>query len=579
MQGRGFGSEPADNVRSSAGAVQDAGAAFGKREQTKEERYFQARAKEQKFEASTYYVTNTDAPKHKDLSINNMIADISQSDCAVPIVVAGVDEFEAVISKNGQTCEHALLAYILNVKQLIISGFLPRGCGSQCADANVRPLPGKMALALMCRRRELLRLLRPQRQFHSVAGPCQWPRKPLTAVLGFPADRCRGHPRYVLLMAPGPRGLSTSVVSFAEAQVPAPPVIPATPPPTAVPEVASGESADIIQAAAEQSFAELGLGSYTPVGLIQNLLEFMHVNLGLPWWGAIATCTVLARCLVFPLIVKGQREAAKIHNHLPEIQKFSARIREAKLTGNHTEFYRASSEMTFYQKKHDIKLFRPLILPLTQAPIFISFFIALREMANLPVPSLQTGGLWWFQDLTLSDPIYVLPLVVTATMWAVLELGAETGMQSSDLQWMRNFIRLMPLAVLPITVHFPTAVFMYWLSSNMFSLGQVACLRIPAVRTVLKIPQRVVHDPDKLPPREGFIKSFRQGWKNAEMAHQLQERERRMQNHLELAARGPLRQTFAHNPLLPHGKNDPPNAPSSSSSKAKSKQPWRDTLG
>ena len=50
-----------------------------------------------------------------------MIADISQSDCAVPIVVAGADEFEAVISKNGQTCEHALLAYILSMKQLLIS--------------------------------------------------------------------------------------------------------------------------------------------------------------------------------------------------------------------------------------------------------------------------------------------------------------------------------------------------------------------------------------------------------------------------------------------------------------------------
>ncbi|XP_068404033.1 mitochondrial inner membrane protein OXA1L [Eschrichtius robustus] len=436
-----------------------------------------------------------------------------------------------------------------------------------------------MALGLMCGRREFLRLLRPQRQFHSVAGPCQWPRKALTARLRFPAGRCCGHPHCVLLAAPGPRGLSTSAISFAEAQVQAPPVIPATPPPTAVPEVASGDTTDTILAAAEQSFTELGLGSYTPVGLIQNLLEFMHVNLGLPWWGAIAACTVLARFLVFPLIVKGQREAANIHNHLPEIQKFSARIREAKLTGNHTEFYRASSEMTFYQKKHDIKLFRPLILPLTQAPIFISFFIALREMANLPVPSLQTGGLWWFQDLTLSDPTYILPLVVTATMWGVLELGAETGMQSSDLQWMRNFIRLMPLAVLPITIHFPSAVFMYWLSSNMFSLGQVACLRIPAVRTVLKIPQRVVHDADKLPPREGFIKSFKRGWKNAEMAHQLQERERRMQNHLELAARGPLRQTFTHNPLLQHGKDGPPNTPNSSSNKPKSKHPWSDTLG
>ena len=65
------------------------------------------------------------------------------------------------------------------------------------------------------------------------------------------------------------------------------------------------------------------------------------------------------------------------------------------------------------------------VYPVSQAPIFISFFIALREMANLPVPSLQTGGLWWFQDLTLSDPIYVLPLVVTATMWGVLEVREE----------------------------------------------------------------------------------------------------------------------------------------------------------
>ncbi|ELW69239.1 mitochondrial inner membrane protein OXA1L [Tupaia chinensis] len=439
-----------------------------------------------------------------------------------------------------------------------------------------------MAMGLMCGRRELLRLLRPQRQFHSVAGPSQWPGKPLTAELLLPARPSSGRPRYVVLGVPGPRCLSASAVLFAEAQVQAPPVIPAAPSPTQVPEVASGQTADVIQAAVEQSFTELGLGSYTPVGLVQNLLEFMHVNLGLPWWGAIAACTVLARCLVFPLIVKGQREAAKIHNHLPEIQKFSTRIREAKLAGDHAEFYRASTEMTLYQKKHDVKLFKPLILPLTQAPIFISFFIALREMANLPVPSLQTGGLWWFQDLTVSDPIYILPLVVTATMWGVLELGAETGVQSSDLQWMRNVLRVMPLAVLPITIHFPTAVFMYWLSSNVFSLIQVSCLRIPAVRTALKIPQRVVHDPDKLLPRENFIKSFKKGWKNAEMAHQLREREQRMQNHLELAARGPLRQTFAHNPLLQHGKNHPPSTPDSSntsSKKPKSKHPWRDTLG
>ncbi|XP_054944333.1 mitochondrial inner membrane protein OXA1L [Physeter macrocephalus] len=76
-----------------------------------------------------------------------------------------------------------------------------------------------MALGLMCGRRELLRLVRPQRQFHSVAGPRQWSRKALTAGLQFPAGRCCGRPHYVLLAAPGPRGLSTSAISFAEAQV------------------------------------------------------------------------------------------------------------------------------------------------------------------------------------------------------------------------------------------------------------------------------------------------------------------------------------------------------------------------
>lgn len=57
-----------------------------------------------------------------------------------------------------------------------------------------------------------------------------------------------------------------------------------------------------------------------------------------------------------------------------------------------------------------------------QAPIFISFFIALRKMAYAPVPSMQTGGLWWFTDLTAADPYYVLPLVVTGTMFAILEV-------------------------------------------------------------------------------------------------------------------------------------------------------------
>jgi elongation factor 1-alpha len=73
-----------------------------------------------KFETPRYYVTIIDAPGHRDF-IKNMITGTSQADCAVLVVAGGVGEFEAGISKNGQTREHALLAYTLGVKQMIVA--------------------------------------------------------------------------------------------------------------------------------------------------------------------------------------------------------------------------------------------------------------------------------------------------------------------------------------------------------------------------------------------------------------------------------------------------------------------------
>lgn len=62
----------------------------------------------------------TDAPGHRDF-IKNMITGTSQADCAILIIASGTGEFEAGISKDGQTREHALLAFTLGVKQLIVA--------------------------------------------------------------------------------------------------------------------------------------------------------------------------------------------------------------------------------------------------------------------------------------------------------------------------------------------------------------------------------------------------------------------------------------------------------------------------
>jgi len=56
-------------------------------------------------------------------------------------------------------------------------------------------------------------------------------------------------------------------------------------------------------------------------------------------------------------------------------------------------------------------------------PIFLSVFIGLRQMANLPVESMKTGGTAWFTDLTVPDPYYLLPLVTMTMLYASIEVS------------------------------------------------------------------------------------------------------------------------------------------------------------
>jgi len=72
-----------------------------------------------KFETGKYHFTIIDAPGHRDF-IKNMITGTSQADVALLMIASPPGEFEAGISKEGQTREHALLAFTLGVKQMIV---------------------------------------------------------------------------------------------------------------------------------------------------------------------------------------------------------------------------------------------------------------------------------------------------------------------------------------------------------------------------------------------------------------------------------------------------------------------------
>ena len=77
---------------------------------------------------------------------------------------------------------------------------------------------------------------------------------------------------------------------------------------------------------------------------------------------------------------------------------------------------------------------------------------------------------------------------------------------------MKGFMYVLPLIVFPMTMNFASGLTFYWACSNMISLIQARILKIPQIRTSLKIPLMVNHKKIEVKApgkKKGFVTSFR----------------------------------------------------------------------
>ncbi|XP_011877681.1 PREDICTED: mitochondrial inner membrane protein OXA1L [Vollenhovia emeryi] len=296
----------------------------------------------------------------------------------------------------------------------------------------------------------------------------------------------------------------------------------------------------------EPTFESLGLGSWYPPGIIQQFLEYLHISFDMPWWLAIVTVTICVRTLIFPMVIKSRRNMVHFTNNMPKIQELQTRITEARNAGDQLESARAVSEMVAFMKKNKISPLTNMLPMVVQAPVFMSCFLALRKMANLPVESLKDGGFWWVKDLTMYDPYYIMPIVTSVTMFITIELGTD-GANVHTMGMMRYVIRAVPFVVLPFMIHFPGTILTYWVATNVISLGQAGLLRIPYVKKALKMPDMKVNM-SAVKSKKTFIQEFKENYTNMKIAKQLSAREQEDIIQFNSAGKGPLVKTFKFDP-------------------------------
>ena len=213
----------------------------------------------------------------------------------------------------------------------------------------------------------------------------------------------------------------------------------------ALQEVDTTPAVDITSEGTEvaKSIGEVVLTGYSPVNVVQYFLEVMHVGTGLPWWATIAATTVAVRLALSPIVIRLQVNAVKINNLRPEVEPIMKKMQEYKRSGEKMLESNASAKMMNIYHKNGCNPVKMMLMPFIQIPIFITFFITLRRMTGLPVAGMSSEGMLWFQNLTIADPYYALPILASLSFLAVMQVRLQALIVSGHVTlwvagWWRN---------------------------------------------------------------------------------------------------------------------------------------------
>jgi len=194
------------------------------------------------------------------------------------------------------------------------------------------------------------------------------------------------------------------------------------------------------------------------IGLLQDLLTFFYgitVSLGIANYGlAIILITLAIKLVLYPLTVKQVKGMKAMQDLQPKMKEL-----QEKYKGNAEKL---NKEMAILYKDSGVNPLSGCLPLLVQMPILMGIFFAIRDYQYAHTPSF-----FWMTDLSLPDPLYVLPILSAATTY--IQQKQTTTDTNQQAKIMMN---LMPLFIGYISLTFPAGLVLYWVMSNIFQIAQ-----------------------------------------------------------------------------------------------------------
>ena len=244
------------------------------------------------------------------------------------------------------------------------------------------------------------------------------------------------------------------------------------------------------------------------VDLADEVLVFFHDSVGLSWGGAIIALTVAMRTVLIPLTYKQLKGMRAMQALQPQMQEIKEKFKNDK--------QRMQQEMMRFYKENKVNPFASCVPLVAQLPVFITLFYVLRHdlrfdicgqaaKACSEVPPGHWGeGFLFINDLTANATGGELVALLVLYVGTQLISGMVMALSADRSQ--RTMMLVLPFIFVPFIVNFPAGLVLYWITTNIWTIGQQVVIKrvvpVPEAAKPETVAAAAAAKPPPPPPRK-----------------------------------------------------------------------------
>jgi YidC/Oxa1 family membrane protein insertase len=241
---------------------------------------------------------------------------------------------------------------------------------------------------------------------------------------------------------------------------------------------------------------------FSPLSPIENLLrhvlDWLHGTVGLPWAWSIVALTIIVRICLVPLTVRQIHSMQSMQRHMPEMKALQQKYK--------TDKKRQQEELMKFYRENQINPAASCLPLLAQIPVFFALYFVLRAFSKNP----PSGSLSWLHIVpNIADHAnahwsgYMLLVIYAAS-----QVASTYFMSATMDKTQRYLMMVLPIFFITFLLRFPMGLVIYWVTTNLWTVGQGLVTRQLTQKTPPTQAQRRSSRtaPKEEPPGDGASK-------------------------------------------------------------------------